>query len=136
MQLKYKKGNLAWDVFFMEYSSILKLDKDATIIDVVGMYQVLSKKIQNEIKVGTESVDKLNELNTAYLLACTTKNPNELINAKNKYFLDNQVMLVISKIKETMVTFEKELTTGYGVYFNKLICILDEYLKAYYRLIN
>lgn len=120
----------------MEYSSILKLDKDATIIDVVGMYQVLSKKIQNEIKVGTESVDKLNELNTAYLLACTTKNPNELINAKNKYFLDNQVMLVISKIKETMVTFEKELTTGYGVYFNKLICILDEYLKAYYRLIN
>ena len=120
----------------MDYFKVLKLDKDATIVDVVGMYQVLSKKVKNEIKAGTSSVDKLNELNTAYLIACTTKNPNELINTKNKYFLDNQVMFVIGKIKETMANFEKKLGTGYGIYFAKLIDILNEYLKAYYRLIN
>lgn len=120
----------------MDYSSVLKLDKNATIIDVVGMYQVLSKKVKNEIKAGTSSIDKLNELNTAYLIACTTKNPDELINIKNKYFLDNQVMFVIGKIKETMANFEKEQGTGYGIYFAKLIDILNEYLKAYYRLIN
>ena len=120
----------------MDYFKVLKLDKDATIVDVVGMYQALSKKVKNEIKAGTSSVDKLNELNTAYLIACTIKNNDELINTKNKYFLDNQVMFVIGKIKETMANFEKELGTGYGIYFAKLIDILNEYLKAYYRLIN
>lgn len=120
----------------MDYFKVLKLDKDATIVDVVGMYQVLSKRIEKEIKVGTSTVNELNELNTAYLIACTTKNPDELVNAKNEYFLGNKVMLIINRINETIATLEKESNTGYGIYFTELIAILNKYLSGYYRLIN
>lgn len=120
----------------MDYFKVLKLDKDATIVDVVGMYQVLSKRIEKEIKAGTSTVNELNELNTAYLIACTTKNPDELVNAKNEYFLGNKVMLIISRINETIATLEKESNTGYGIYFAELIAILNKYLSGYYRLIN
>lgn len=120
----------------MDYFKVLKLDKDATIVDVVGMYQVLSKRIEKEIKAGTSTVNELNELNTAYLIACTTKNPDELVNAKNEYFLGSKVMLIINRINETITTLEKESNTGYGIYFAELIAILNKYLSGYYRLIN
>lgn len=120
----------------MDYFKVLKLDKDATIVDVVGMYQVLSKRIEKEIKAGTSTVNELNELNTAYLIACTTKNPDELVNAKNEYFLGNKVMLIINRINETIATLKKESNTGYGIYFAELIAILNKYLSGYYRLIN
>lgn len=120
----------------MDYFKVLKLDKDSTIVDVVGMYQVLSKRIKKEIKAGTSTINELNELNTAYLIACTTKNPDELVNAKNEYFLGNKVMLIINRINETIATLEKESNTGYGIYFAELIAILNKYLSGYYRLIN
>lgn len=91
----------------MDYFKVLKLDKDSTIVDVVGMYQVLSKRIKKEIKAGTSTINELNELNTAYLIACTTKNPDELVNAKNEYFLGNKVMLIINRINETIATLKK-----------------------------
>ena len=120
----------------MDYFKVLKLDKDSTIVDVVGMYQVLSKRIKKEIKAGTSTINELNELNTAYLIACTTKNPDELVNAKNEYFLGNKVMLIINRINETIATLKKESNTGYGIYFAELIAILNKYLSGYYRLIN
>lgn len=120
----------------MDYFKVLKLDKDSTIVDVVGMYQVLSKKIKKEIKAGTSTINELNELNTAYLIACTTKNPDELVNAKNEYFLGNKIMLIINRINETIATLKKESNTGYGIYFAELIAILNKYLSGYYRLIN
>ena len=120
----------------MDYFKVLKLDKDSTIVDVVGMYQVLSKRIKKEIKAGTSTINELNELNTAYLIACTTKNPDELVNAKNEYFLGNKVMLIINRINETIATLKKESNTGYGIYFAELIAILNKYLSGYYRLVN
>ena len=72
----------------------------------------------------------------AFILACTTKNKDELVNVKNKYILNNKVIIIINKIKQTITTFKSASNIGFGIYFNKLIEILNEYLKGYYRLIN
>lgn len=120
----------------MDYFSILKLNSNATIIDIIGMYEVLLKNTKKEIKAGKSDISKLNELNMAFILACTTKNKDELINVKNKYILNNKVIIIINKIKQTITTFKSASNIGFGIYFNKLIEILNEYLKGYYRLIN
>ena len=120
----------------MDYFSILKLNSNATIIDIIGMYEVLLKNTKKEIKAGKSDISKLNELNMAFILACTTKNKDELVNVKNKYILNNKVIIIINKIKQTITTFKSASNIGFGIYFNKLIEILNEYLKGYYRLIN
>lgn len=58
----------------MDYFSVLKLNSNATIIDIIGMYEVLLKNTKKEIKDGKSDISKLNELNMAFILACTTKN--------------------------------------------------------------
>ncbi len=120
----------------MDYFSVLKLNSNATIIDIIGMYEVLLKNTKKEIKAGKSDISKLNELNMAFILACTTKNKDELVNVKNKYILNNKVIIIIDKIKQTITTFKSASNIGFGIYFNKLIEILNEYLKGYYRLIN
>lgn len=120
----------------MDYFSALKLNSNATIIDIIGMYEVLLKNTKKEIKAGKSDISKLNELNMAFILACTTKNKDELVNVKNKYILNNKVIIIIDKIKQTITTFKSASNIGFGIYFNKLIEILNEYLKGYYRLIN
>ena len=120
----------------MDYFSVLKLNSNATIIDIIGMYEVLLKNTKKEIKAGKSDISKLNELNMAFILACTTKNKDELVNVKNKYILNNKVIIIINKIKQTITTFKSASNIGFGIYFNKLIEILNEYLKGYYRLIN
>lgn len=100
------------------------------------MYEVLLKNTKKEIKAGKSDISKLNELNMAFILACTTKNKDELVNVKNKYILNNKVIIIIDKIKQTITTFKSASNIGFGIYFNKLIEILNEYLKGYYRLIN
>lgn len=120
----------------MDYFSVLKLNSNATIIDIIGMYEVLLKNTKKEIKDGKSDISKLNELNMAFILACTTKNKDELVNVKNKYILNNKVIIIIDKIKQTITTFKSASNIGFGIYFNKLIEILNEYLKGYYRLIN
>lgn len=120
----------------MDYFSVLKLNSNATIIDIIGMYEVLLKNTKKEIKAGKSDISKLNELNMAFILACTTKNKDELVNVKNKYILNNKVIIIIDKIKQTITIFKSASNIGFGIYFNKLIEILNEYLKGYYRLIN
>ena len=111
----------------MDYFSILKLNSNATIIDIIGMYEVLLKNTKKEIKAGKSDISKLNELNMAFILACTTKNKDELVNVKNKYILNNKVIIIIDKIKQTITTFKSASNIGFGIYFNKLIEILNEY---------
>lgn len=36
----------------MDYFSVLKLNSNATIIDIIGMYEVLLKNTKKEIKAG------------------------------------------------------------------------------------
>lgn len=71
----------------MDYFSVLKLNSNATIIDIIGMYEVLLKNTKKEIKAGKSDISKLNELNMAFILACTTKNKDELVNVKINIFL-------------------------------------------------
>lgn len=44
----------------MDYFSALKLNSNATIIDIIGMYEVLLKNTKKEIKAGKSDISKLN----------------------------------------------------------------------------
>ncbi len=120
----------------MDYSKILKLNDDAIIVDVIGMYKALLKEAIAEIKLGKGNISKINELNFAFVLACTSKSQNELTNQKNKYILDNQVMIIMDKITKAINSFKVQENVGTGICFSKINALLGECLKDYTRLVN
>lgn len=63
------------------------LDNNACLIDIIGMYKALLEKYKREVKQGNRNIESINELNFAFLLACTNNNQNPLVKAKNNYFL-------------------------------------------------
>lgn len=96
----------------MDYFSVLKLNSNATIIDIIGMYEVLLKNTKKEIKAGKSDISKLNELNMAFILACTTKNKDELVNVKNKYILNNKVKLLLIRLNKLLLLLKVQVILG------------------------
>ena len=76
-------------MFFVDYSKILKIDENTTIVDVIGIYEVFLKRIGKKKKLKDTDINEINALNIALMMACNFKSDNELINKKNAYLLKN-----------------------------------------------
>lgn len=120
----------------MDYLNVLMLDNNACLIDVIGMYKALLEKYKREVKQGNRNIESINELNFAFLLACTNNNQNPLVKAKNNYLLNNKIIILPIKYLEAIRKFSNQTDTGLGVCFNYIITLLKEHLNHIYHLIN
>lgn len=112
------------------------LDNNACLIDIIGMYKALLEKYKREVKQGNRNIESINELNFAFLLACTNNNQNPLVKAKNNYLLNNKIIILPIKYLEAIRKFSNQTDTGLGVCFNYIITLLKEHLNHIYHLIN
>lgn len=120
----------------MDYSKILKIDENTTIVDVIGIYEVFLKRIGKKKKLKDTDINEINALNIALMMACNFKSDNELINKKNAYLLKNRVWGVIKKLNKTIKDISTYENSGFGTLFVHLKKMLENYLIDYNRLVN
>ena len=120
----------------MDYSKILKIDENTTIVDVIGIYEVFLKRIGKKKKPKDTDINEINALNIALMMACNFKSDNELINKKNAYLLKNRVWGVIKKLNKTIKDISTYENSGFGTLFVHLKKMLENYLIDYNRLVN
>ena len=120
----------------MDYSKILKIDENTTIVDVIGIYEVFLKRIGKKKKLKDTDINEINALNIALMMACNFKSDNELINKKNEYLLKNRVWGVIKKLNKTIKDISTYENSGFGTLFAHLKKMLENYLIDYNRLVN
>ena len=120
----------------MDYSKILKIDENTTIVDVIGIYEVFLKRIGKKKKPKDTDINEINALNIALMMACNFKSDNELINKKNAYLLKNRVWGVIKKLNKTIKDISTYENSGFGTLFAHLKKMLENYLIDYNRLVN
>ena len=120
----------------MDYSKILKIDENTTIVDVIGIYEVFLKRIGKKKKLKDTDINEINVLNIALMMACNFKSDNELINKKNAYLLKNRVWGVIKKLNKTIKDISTYENSGFGTLFAHLKKMLENYLIDYNRLVN
>ena len=120
----------------MDYSKILKIDENTTIVDVIGIYEVFLKRIGKKKKLKDTDINEINVLNIALMMACNFKSDNELINKKNAYLLKNRVWGVIKKLNKTIKDISTYENSGFGTLFTHLKKMLENYLIDYNRLVN
>lgn len=123
-------------MFFVDYSKILKIDENTTIVDVIGIYEVFLKRIGKKKKLKDTDINEINALNIALMMACNFKSDNELINKKNAYLLKNRVWGVIKKLNKTIKDISTYENSGFGTLFVHLKKMLENYLIDYNRLVN
>lgn len=120
----------------MDYSKILKIDENTTIVDVIGIYEVFLKRIGKKKKLKDTDINEINALNIALMMACNFKSDNELINKKNEYLLKNRVWGVIKNLNKTIKDIGTYENSGFGTLFAHLKKMLENYLIDYNRLVN
>lgn len=120
----------------MDYSKILKIDENTTIVDVIGIYEVFLKRIGKKKKPKDTDINEINALNIALMMACNFKSDNELINKKNAYLLKNRVWGVIKNLNKTIKDISTYENSGFGTLFAHLKKMLENYLIDYNRLVN
>lgn len=120
----------------MDYSKILKIDENTTIVDVIGIYEVFLKRIGKKKKLKDTDINEINALNIALMMACNFKSDNELINKKNAYLLKNRVWGVIENLNKTIKDISTYENSGFGTLFAHLKKMLENYLIDYNRLVN
>ena len=120
----------------MDYSKILKIDENTTIVDVIGIYEVFLKRIGKKKKPKDTDINEINALNIALMMACNFKSDNELINKKNAYLLKNRVWGVIENLNKTIKDISTYENSGFGTLFAHLKKMLENYLIDYNRLVN
>ena len=120
----------------MDYSKILRIDENTTIVDVIGIYEVFLKRIGKKKKLKDTDINEINELNIALMLACNYKSDKELINKKNAYLLKNRVWGVIKNLNKTIKDISTYENSGFGTLFAHLKKMLENYLIDYNRLVN
>ena len=120
----------------MDYSKILKIDENTTIVDVIGIYEVFLKRIGKKKKLKDTDINEINVLNIALMMACNFKSDNELINKKNAYLLKNRVWGVIKNLNKTIKDISTYENSGFGTLFAHLKKMLENYLIDYNRLVN
>lgn len=120
----------------MDYSKILKIDENTTIVDVIGIYEVFLKRIGKKKKLKDTDINEINALNIALMMACNFKSDNELINKKNAYLLKNRVWGVIKNLNKTIKDISTYENSGFGTLFAHLKKMLENYLIDYNRLVN
>ena len=120
----------------MDYSKILKIDENTTIVDVIGIYEVFLKRIGKKKKLKDTDINEINALNIALMMACNFKSDNELINKKNAYLLKNRVWGVIKNLNKTIKDISTYENSGFGTLFAHLKEMLENYLIDYNRLVN
>ena len=123
-------------MFFVDYSKILKIDENTTIVDVIGIYEVFLKRIGKKKKLKDTDINEINALNIALMMACNFKSDNELINKKNAYLLKNRVWGVIKNLNKTIKDISTYENSGFGTLFAHLKKMLENYLIDYNRLVN
>ena len=123
-------------MFFVDYSKILKIDENTTIVDVIGIYEVFLKRIGKKKKLKDTDINEINALNIALMMACNFKSDNELINKKNEYLLKNRVWGVIKNLNKTIKDISTYENSGFGTLFAHLKKMLENYLIDYNRLVN
>ena len=123
-------------MFFVDYSKILKIDENTTIVDVIGIYEVFLKRIGKKKKLKDTDINEINVLNIALMMACNFKSDNELINKKNAYLLKNRVWGVIKNLNKTIKDISTYENSGFGTLFAHLKKMLENYLIDYNRLVN
>lgn len=120
----------------MDYSKILKIDENTTIVDVIGIYEVFLKRIGKKKKLKDTDINEINALNIALMMACNFKSDNELINKKNAYLLKNRVWGVIKNLNKTIKDISTYENSGFGTLIVHLKKMLENYLIDYNRLVN
>ncbi len=120
----------------MDYSKILKIDENTTIVDVIGIYEIFLKRIGKKKKLKDTYINEINALNIALMMACNFKSDNELINKKNAYLLKNRVWGVIKNLNKTIKDISTYENSGFGTLFAHLKKMLENYLIDYNRLVN
>ena len=120
----------------MDYSKILKIDENTTIVDVIGIYEVFLKRIGKKKKLKDTDINEINALNIALMTACNFKSDNELINKKNAYLLKNRVWGVIKNLNKTIKDISTYENSGFGTLIVHLKKMLENYLIDYNRLVN
>ena len=120
----------------MDYSKILKIDENTTIVDVIGIYEIFLKRIGKKKKLKDTDINEINALNIALMMACNFKSDNELINKKNAYLLKNRVWGVIKNLNKTIKDISTYENSGFGTIFAHLKKMLENYLIDYNRLVN
>ena len=120
----------------MDYSKILKIDENTTIVDVIGIYEVFLKRIGKKKKLKDTDINEINALNIALMMACNFKSDNELINKKNAYLLKNRVWGVIENLNKTIKDISTYENSGFGTLIAHLKKMLENYLIDYNRLVN
>ena len=120
----------------MDYSKILKIDENTTIVDVIGIYEVFLKRMGKKKKLKDTDINEVNALNIALMMACNYKSDKELINKKNEYLLKNRVWGVIKNLNKTIKDIGTYENSGFGTLFAHLKKMLENYLIDYNRLVN